>query len=137
MNAATVVPGQVRARIVRTAFQDQPPAVRRDNNKSIPAAAMLSIAVMAVMSGANSVKAVWRFGERLSAWLQSQEGTLPRRLALDGKFVKEVMGVVSMVDRETGAPAPARRTSRPTPVATEANGRRGTRCRCSPRTPAR
>lgn len=125
----------------------------RDDNKSIPAASMLSIVVMAMMSGANSVKAVWRFGERLtmaqrrelclrhdkdkfgnplkayfkvpsyvtfykflkkldlvdfgeklSAWLQSQEGTLPRRLALDGKFVKEVMGVVSMVDCETGAP---------------------------------
>jgi len=133
----------------------------RDNNKSIPAASMLSIVVMAMMSGANSVKAIWRFGERLtmaqrkrlclchckdalgkplkayfkvpsyvtfykflkkldladfgeklSAWLQSQEGTLPRRLALDGKFVKEVMGVVSMIDCETGAPvavAPSRR----------------------------
>lgn len=125
----------------------------RDDNKSIPAAAMLSVVVMAMMSGANSVKAIWRFGERLtmkqrrelclrhdkdkfgrplkayykipsyvtfykflrkldladfgerlSAWLQSQAGTLPRRLALDGKFVKEVMGVVSMVDCETGAP---------------------------------
>ena len=125
----------------------------RDDNKSIPAAAMLSIVVMAMMGGANSVKAVWRFGERLtmaqrrllclrhdrdrfgrplkayfkvpsyvtfykflrkldladfgerlSAWLQSQEGTLPRRLALDGKFVKDVMGVVSMADCETGAP---------------------------------
>ena len=32
------------------------------------------------------------------------QGTLPRRLALDGKFVKDVMGVVSMVDCETGAP---------------------------------
>ena len=114
---------------------------------------MLSIVVMAMMGGANSVKAIWRFGERLtmaqrrklclrhdkdrfgkplaayfkvpsyvtfykflkkldlvdfgerlSAWLREQEGTLPRRLALDGKFVKEVMGVVSMVDCETGAP---------------------------------
>ena len=125
----------------------------RDDNKSIPAAAMLSIVVMATMGGTNSVKAIWRFGERLtmaqrrklclrhdkdrfgkplaayfkvpsyvtfykflkkldlvdfgerlSAWLREQEGTLPRRLALDGKFVKEVMGVVSMVDCETGAP---------------------------------
>ena len=32
------------------------------------------------------------------------DGTPPRRIALDGKFVKEVMGVVSMVDCETGAP---------------------------------
>ena len=42
--------------------------------------------------------------EKLSAWLLSQAGTLPRRLALDGNFVKEVMGVVSMVDCETEAP---------------------------------
>ncbi len=32
------------------------------------------------------------------------KATLPRQLALDGKFVKEVMGVVSVVNAETGAP---------------------------------
>lgn len=115
---------------------------------------MLAIVVMAMMSGANSVKAIARFakrltmaqrralcmphakskagvvakheykvpchvtlynflraldlddfGEKLSGWMASQgDGTLPRQLALDGKFVKEVMGVVSVVNAETGAP---------------------------------
>ncbi len=32
------------------------------------------------------------------------EGTHPRQLALDGKFVKEVMGIVSVVNVENGAP---------------------------------
>ena len=43
-------------------------------------------------------------GEKLAGWMASQgDGTLPRQLALDGKFVKEVMGVVSVVNAETGA----------------------------------
>jgi len=36
----------------------------RGDNKSIPAAAMPSVVVMAMTSGADSAKAVWRFGER-------------------------------------------------------------------------
>ncbi len=36
--------------------------------------------------------------------MSAQEGTLPRQLALDGKFVKEVMGIVSVVNVENGAP---------------------------------
>ena len=102
------------------------------------------IVVMAMMSGANSVKAVWRFGERLtmaqrrelclmhdkdkfgkplkayfkvpsyvtfykflkkldlvdfgeklSVWLQSQEGTLPRRIALAGLLASMCESAVS------------------------------------------
>ena len=126
----------------------------RDSNRTFPIGGMLAIVVMAMMSGANSVKAIARFakrltmaqrralcmphakskagvvakheykvpcyvtlynflraldlddfGEKLSGWMASQgDGTLPRQLALDGKFVKEVMGVVSVVNAETGAP---------------------------------
>ena len=36
--------------------------------------------------------------------MSAQEGTLPRQLAFDGKFVKEVMGIVSVVNVENGAP---------------------------------
>ena len=36
--------------------------------------------------------------------MSAQEGTLPRQLALDGKFVKEVMGIVSVVNVENAAP---------------------------------
>ena len=114
---------------------------------------MLSIVVMAAMSGANSVKAIARFAQkldmpqrrelcmphaksrtgvvakheykvpsyvtiynflktldlddfarRLTEWMSAQEGTLPRQLAFDGKFVKEVMGIVSVVNVENGVP---------------------------------
>lgn len=36
--------------------------------------------------------------------MSAQEGTLPRQLAFDGKFVKEVMGIVSVVNVENGVP---------------------------------
>ena len=53
------------------------------------------------------------FGEKLSGWMASQgDGTLPRQLALDGKFVKEGMGVVSVVNAETGAPVSVAACSR-------------------------
>lgn len=40
----------------------------------------------------------------LSSWLQSQNGALPGTLALDGKMFKDIAGVVSLVDAETGIP---------------------------------
>ena len=42
------------------------------------------------------------YAKKLSEWMAEQEGTLPRHLAIDGKFVKEVCGVVSLVDVDTG-----------------------------------
>lgn len=42
------------------------------------------------------------YAKRLTEWMRAQEGTLPRHLAVDGKFVKEVCGVVSLVDADTG-----------------------------------
>jgi hypothetical protein len=44
------------------------------------------------------------FAEVLSQWLREQSGTLPGALAVDGKMVRETIGVVSLVDHETGAP---------------------------------
>ena len=133
----------------------------RDDNKSFPIGGMLSIVVMAMMSGATSVKAIARFakrldmpqrrelcmphakskagvvakheykvpsyvtlynflrtldlddfGRKLSGWMSAEDGTLPRQLALDGKFVKEVMGVVSLVNVESGAPVAVAPVSR-------------------------
>ena len=40
----------------------------------------------------------------LSSWLQSQNGALPGTLALDGKMFKNITGVISLVDAETGIP---------------------------------
>jgi hypothetical protein len=42
--------------------------------------------------------------EHLSLWLQSQNGSLPGTLALDGKMLKNISGVISLVDAETGIP---------------------------------
>ena len=50
------------------------------------------------------------YAARLSAWTMAQAGKLPRHLAADGKFVSEVVGLVSVVDAESGevvAVAPA------------------------------
>ena len=125
----------------------------RDSNRTFPTGGMLALVVMAAMSGANSVKAIARFAQKLdmpqrrelcmphakskagvvakreykvpsyvtiynflktldlddfarklTEWMSAQDGTLPRQLALDGKFVKEVMGIVSVVNVENGAP---------------------------------
>ena len=38
----------------------------------------------------------------LSKWMAAQAGKLPRHLAVDGKFLKEATGLVSVVDVESG-----------------------------------
>lgn len=42
------------------------------------------------------------YAKKLTEWMQEQEGMVPRHLAIDGKFVKEVCGIVSMVDVDSG-----------------------------------
>lgn len=42
------------------------------------------------------------YAARLSKWMTAQAGRLPRHLAVDGKFVREVVGLVSLVDAESG-----------------------------------
>jgi len=52
------------------------------------------------------------FAQCLSQWLAQHSGTLPVALALDGKFIRDTVGLVCMVDHETGVPqsmAPASR----------------------------
>lgn len=44
------------------------------------------------------------FSEILGAWIRSHEGSLPRQLALDGKFVRDVTGMVSLSDAASGVP---------------------------------
>lgn len=44
------------------------------------------------------------FAQVLSGWLSEKEGSLPGALALDGKMVRDTIGVVSLVDTETGTP---------------------------------
>ena len=44
------------------------------------------------------------FASVLSAWIRAHEGSLPRQIALDGKFVRDVTGLVSLVDAESGVP---------------------------------
>ena len=50
------------------------------------------------------------YAARLSKWMTAQAGKLPRHLAIDGKFIQEIVGLVSLVDVESGdvvAVAPA------------------------------
>ena len=50
------------------------------------------------------------YAARLSKWMAAQHGKPARHLAADGKFVDEVVGLVSVVDAESGdlvAVAPA------------------------------
>lgn len=44
------------------------------------------------------------FSQVLSQWLQSHHGSLPSALALDGKMIGDLVGVVSLVEHETGIP---------------------------------
>jgi len=44
------------------------------------------------------------FAQCLSQWLAQHAGTLPAALALDGKFIRNTVGVVCLVDHETGVP---------------------------------
>jgi len=45
------------------------------------------------------------FAAVLGAWIRAHEGDLPRQLALDGKFIRDVAGLVSLADAGTGVPA--------------------------------
>jgi hypothetical protein len=44
------------------------------------------------------------FADCLSSWLAQHAGTLPCALALDGKFIRDTVGIVCLVDHETGVP---------------------------------
>jgi len=45
------------------------------------------------------------FAGVLGEWLRANEGTLPRQLAMDGKFIGKTVGIVSLADAATGVPA--------------------------------
>ena len=45
-----------------------------------------------------------RFAVLLTAWLQTQAGKLPTCLALDGKMIRDTIGVLTLADHETGVP---------------------------------
>jgi hypothetical protein len=44
------------------------------------------------------------FAARLNSWLQSQAGTLPQALALDGKMIRDHIGLLTLAQHEDGAP---------------------------------
>jgi hypothetical protein len=52
------------------------------------------------------------FAQHLSQWLVQHSGSLPAALALDGKFIRDTVGLVCMVDHETGVPHAMARASR-------------------------
>jgi len=44
------------------------------------------------------------FSQILSDWLAQHRGTLPVALAMDGKFIRDTVGLVTLAEHETGAP---------------------------------
>jgi len=52
------------------------------------------------------------FAQCLSRWLAEHSGTLPTALALDGKFIRNTVGVVCLVDHENGVPRAMARASK-------------------------
>ena len=44
------------------------------------------------------------FARRLNDWLQSRSGTLPQALALDGKMIRDHIGLLTLAQHEDGAP---------------------------------
>jgi hypothetical protein len=44
------------------------------------------------------------FAELLTQWLQSQAGSLPGGLALDGKMIREAIGMVTLAEHDDGSP---------------------------------
>lgn len=44
------------------------------------------------------------FAARLNDWLQSRAGTLPQALALDGKMIRDHIGLLTLAQHEDGAP---------------------------------
>lgn len=52
------------------------------------------------------------FAQCLSRWLAEHSGTLPTALALDGKFIRNTVGVVCLVDHENGVPCAMARASK-------------------------
>ena len=44
------------------------------------------------------------FAALLSGWLGAQAGTLPGAFALDGKMIRDIIGMVSLVEVEDGSP---------------------------------
>ena len=51
------------------------------------------------------------FAEHLSAWLTQHRGTLPVALALDGKFIRDTVGLVCLTEHDTGVPHAMRKAS--------------------------
>lgn len=45
-----------------------------------------------------------RFAALLTGWLTAQRDALPGSLGLDGKMIREIIGTISLVDSEDGAP---------------------------------
>ena len=48
------------------------------------------------------------FAQILNTWLSAHHGSLPAALALDGKMIRDTIGVLSVVDVETGVPVSMR-----------------------------
>ncbi len=59
----------------------------------------------------------------LTEWLTERSGKLPGALAMDGKFIRDTVGVLTLADHETGVPAAMAHCSKKKAMANRANSR--------------
>lgn len=60
----------------------------------------------------------------LTDWLGEHAGKLPGALAMDGKFIRDTVGVLTLADHETGVPAAMAHCSKKKATATSASSKR-------------
>lgn len=60
----------------------------------------------------------------LTEWLGERAGKLPGALAMDGKFIRDTVGVLTLADHETGVPAAMAHCSKKKAKATSASSKR-------------
>ncbi len=105
---------------LRVHFQKHFKDPRRDNRTYYASSLLVSI-TMALFAGRSTLTFIQRYGESalyhfltqiepeafsqcLNAWFASNLGTLPRALAVDGKWIRERALSLCLSDHETGAP---------------------------------
>jgi hypothetical protein len=59
----------------------------------------------------------------LTNWLTEHAGKLPGALAMDGKFIRDTVGVLTLADHETGVPAAMAHCSKKKAVEASANSK--------------
>lgn len=108
------------AQIHRFAWRLRPPQRAALGFRRKPGKAVFQMPSYSVYRDVLSALDVEAFAQVLTNWLAAHRGTLPTALAMDGKMIRDTIGILSLVDVETGVPVAMR-------IMTQKEGD-GTRC---------